>query len=212
MTSRLRIRSRALLARVPLASVPLAAMTLAWITLASATLAPVALASEAAEEHHAAGVPWLTLVFSTINLGIFLWILARFVLPAVRSWVRERHDRVIQDLAAAAAAKADAERLRAEWQARLAHLQETVEELHAQARRDAERERERILAAARAAAEAIRREAERTAAYQVRQAQQQARNELVRQALQMVEQNVRAQWTAVDQDRFVADFLKQVQR
>jgi len=176
------------------------------------TLASVTLASEAAEEHHATGIPWLTLLFNIINLGGFLWILGRFVLPSVRSWVRERRDQVIHDLEAAAAAKADAERLRAEWQARLAHLNETIEELRAQARRDAEQERERILAAARAAAEAIRRDAERTAAYQVRQTQQLLRAELVRQALQMVEQDVRAKWTAADQDRFVGDFLKQVQR
>ena len=110
----------------------------------------------------------------------------------------------------AAIAKAAAERLRAEWEARLADLERTTAELRAQAQQDAERERERILAAAHAAADAIRRDAERSAAYEIRRTQQQLRAELVRQAISLAEDATRAQWTAADQQRFIADFLKQV--
>ena len=172
-------------------------------------LARVALASEDAH-HHEAGIPWSTLAFSTINLLIFLWVLGRYVMPAVRNWVRERRTRVIGDLKAAATAKAEALQLKAEWEARLAHLDQTVEEMRAQARQDAERERERILAAARKTAETIRRDAERAAAYEVRRTQEQVRAELVRQALRSAEAQARSRWTPADQERFIADFLKRV--
>ncbi|HVO27237.1 MAG TPA: ATP synthase F0 subunit B [Candidatus Margulisiibacteriota bacterium] len=171
-----------------------------------------ALASEEAQGHAAHGVPWGTLLLSAINLSIFVWLLGRFVMPAVRSWVSERRDQVINDLKEAAAAKDEAARLKAEWEARLATLERTTTELRAQAQRDAEQERERILAAARAAADAIRKDAERAAAYELRRMQQQLRAELVRQAVHLAEESTRAQWTAADQQRFIADFLKQVRQ
>ncbi len=173
-------------------------------------LATVAMAEEETH-HHAEGTPWASLFFSTVNLLIFLWILARFALPAVRGWVRDRRDKVVSALEAAAAAKAEAEKLRAEWQARLAEIHQTIETLRMEARRDAERERERILAAAYQTAETIRRDAERTAAYELRRTQAQLRAELARQALRLAEESVRAHWSAADQQRFVAEFIKQVE-
>jgi F-type H+-transporting ATPase subunit b len=185
-------------------------MSWLWgVIVASSMLASPALASE--EEHaHAAGGSLAPLVFSTINLAIFVWILARFTMPSVRNWVRDRHRQVVQALAEAAAAKAEAERLRSEWQARLAQIDQTIEEMRTRAREDVERERERILAAARKTAEAIRKDAERTAAYEVRRIQQQLRAELVQQAVRLAADTARTHWSPDDQDRFVADFLKQV--
>ncbi len=177
------------------------------LTLANAAWAEV---EESAHAHEVAG-PGATLVFSAINLLIFLWVLGRFVLPPVRDWVRARRLHVVQALEQAAAAKAEAERLRAEWEQRLAQFDATVAEMQAQARRDSERDRTRILEAARKTAEAIRRDAELAAAYELRRTQEQLRAELVRQALQLAEAAARTQLTAADQDRFVAEFLKQVQ-
>jgi F-type H+-transporting ATPase subunit b len=172
-------------------------------------LARVALAGD--EAHHAeSGIPWGTLALSTINLLIFLWVLARFVLPTVRTWVQERRTRVVNELDEAAKAKAEALQLKAQWEARLARLDQTIEEMQTQARQDAERERERILAAARKTAETIRRDAERAAAYEVRRTQEQLRAELVRQALRSAEEQARSHWTVADQERFITDFLKQV--
>lgn len=182
-------------------------------TLAAAAFAlhaQLALASEQSHGHEPGVIPWSSLLFSAINLAIFVWALARFVMPAVRQWVRDRRDLVVNDLRDAAAAKVEAERLKAEWEARLADLQHSTAELRAQAQRDTERERERILAAARAAADAIRKDAERAAAYELRRTQAQLRAELVRQAVSLAEEATRAQWTAADQQRFIADFLKQV--
>jgi len=182
---------------------------IALFTVLSTLAAAVAMASE--ETPHEGGGPGMMLFFSTINLLIFLYILARFVMPAVRTWVRDRRARVVHALEAAAAAKAEAEKLRAEWDARLAEMARTAETVRAQARRDAERERERILEAARKAAETIRRDAERAAAYEVRRTQAQLRAELVRQAVQVAEETTRQQWSPADQQRAVGEFLKQVQ-
>lgn len=179
-------------------------------------VADLALAAEEAHhqgghEHHAAGIPWVTLGFNVINFLLFGYILARYLLPAMRTWLRERHDRIVRDLEAAANAKAEASRLRDEWQARIAQLGATIEEMRAHARVDAERERDRILAAAHKTAEAIRKDAERTSAYQIRRTEELLRAELAKSALKQAEEQVRSKWTTEDQMRFVADFLSQVQ-
>jgi F-type H+-transporting ATPase subunit b len=169
----------------------------------------IAAASEEAG-HHGGGIPVATLLFSTINLLIFVGILARYVFPSVRTWVRDRRTRVIHTLDEAAKAKAEAERLRAQWELRLRQIDQEIAGLQAQAGRDAERERERILEAARKTADAIRRDAERAAAYEVRRAQEQLRAELVRQAVRLAEEATRAQWSPADQQRSVGEFLKRV--
>ena len=182
------------------------------VLLAALLVASTVLASEEAHQHHDNGIPVATLLFSTINLIIFIAILARYVFPAVRDWVRDRRTRVVSALHDAAKAKAEAERLRAEWEARIAGIEQTIAELHAQARLDAQRERDRILAAALQAAEGIRKDAERAAAYEARRAQEQLRAELVRAARRLAEAATRAQWSATDQQRSVAEFLEQVSR
>jgi len=174
-------------------------------------LASTAGASEEAHHDAAAHASGLSdLLFPTINFAIFMALIWRFAVPAIRSWVRERHDAVVRALAEAAAAKAAAERLRQEWQQRIAELDKTVTELRAQAQRDAERERDRILADAYKTAQSIQRDAERAAANEVRRVRQELRGELVQKALQLAEERTRAHWTAQDQQRSLDEFLKQV--
>jgi len=176
------------------------------------TIPVVALASEEghAAHPHAAGSQFWPLFYASINLLIFLWVLARFALPAVRSFVRNRRKLVVDALEAAAAAKAEAVKLQAEWESRLAQFERSVQEMRQQGRRDAERERERVLAAAHKAAEAIRKDAELAAAYELRRTQELLRAGLVQQALQLAEDAARSRLTTEDQQRFVAEFLKQV--
>lgn len=175
-------------------------------------LARLALAAEEHAEHgaHGGGVAIGPLVFSTINLCIFLAIIARYAMPQVRGFVRQRREQIVQAMEEAAAARAEAQRLQQEWEQRLAQFEQTVEDIKAQARQDAERERARILAAAQATAESIRRDAERAAAYEMRRTQEQLRAELVEQAVRLAAEAARTQLTATDQERFITDFLKQV--
>ncbi len=168
--------------------------------------------TEESAHAHAAPSPLWPVLFSTINLLIFLWVLAHYVLPPVREWVRGRRRQIVEALEQAATAKAEALRLREEWEQRLAQFTQAVAEMQAQARADAARERERILEAARKTADTIRRDAEMAAAYEVRRTQQQLRAELVRQAVRLAEEAARTQLSPDDHRRFISDFLQQVRR
>jgi F-type H+-transporting ATPase subunit b len=163
-------------------------------------------------EEHAHGVPWHKLAFSTINVAIFVYILRRGAWPALRNWAAERRTKVAEALAQADRARREAEALRAEWQRRLDHLGSELESMLAQARQDIALERDQILAAARRAAETIRRDAERTAASELRGAREQLRAEVAAHALAIAERLAPQRLTAADQQRFISEFVEQVEQ
>ncbi len=161
------------------------------------------------QEH--GGVPWATLFFTFVNFALFVWLLARYVWPQVRLWLRERHTAVVQELEAAAEARRHAEQLRAQWEQRLHRVHEEIARLREQVEADLARERERVLEQARKTAEAIRKDAERTVAAEMRRLEEELRAELVRHAVDVAREIVRQQWSSADQHRTVDEFLRQVQ-
>jgi F-type H+-transporting ATPase subunit b len=183
------------------------ARSLAAIVVLSVAPALVAASEEAHAEH---GSPWLTLVFSAVNLTIFILILRRYAWPAVRNWVRDRRREVIKALEEAARAKQEAEQLKAEWESRLSHLPAEIEAMRRQAREEMARERDRVLEAARKTAASIRKDAERAAEQEVRSAQDMLRREVAAQALELAQELARQRMTPETQQRFVTEFLSQV--
>jgi F-type H+-transporting ATPase subunit b len=182
------------------------AVAVAWTVL----LPVAALAQELDEHKH--GVPWSKLLFSLINVAIFLYILRRGAWPTLRNWVAERRARVADALAQAERARLEAEALRAEWQRRLEGLGAELESMLAQARADIATERDQILAAARTMAEAIRHDARRTAESEIRGAQEMLRAEVAKQALAIAERTAAQRFGAADQQRFIAEFVREVER
>ena len=172
---------------------------------------PAAAALAATEGHHEGhqGVPWGKLLFSTINLLIFLFILRRFAWPAIRDWLKQRRDQIVGDLESAARAKRQAEQLQAEWKARLANLATEIAAMRQQAESEIAAEREQILAAAARMADAIRKDAEKVAAQELRGAQGMLRAEVARQALAIASRTAPGRLSADDQRRFVDEFLQQ---
>ena len=186
----------------------------AWSAFVSTIVLPcAALADELPEHHGATGIPWTKLIFSTINLAIFLFIVARMIGKAnLPEWFAARRRRIADALAEAERARHEAEALRAEWQRRLDSLGAELEAMLAQARVDIAAERDQILAAARKSAEAIHRDAQRTAESEIRSAQEALRAEVAAQALAIAERLAPQRLTPADQQRFVTEFVAEVNR
>jgi len=178
-----------------------------------ALLLPLAALAQEIEEHHPhPGIPWAKLAFTAVNFSIFVAIVYRFAAPAVREWIVDRRNTVKAALEQAARVRAEAEALRAEWQQRIDRLGGELEEMLRLARADIEIERDQILAAARRTAEAIQRDAARTAENELRQARERLRAEVADQALAIAERLAPQRLTAADQGRFVDEFVSQVRR
>ncbi|MBI4515156.1 MAG: ATP synthase F0 subunit B [Deltaproteobacteria bacterium] len=160
-----------------------------------------------ADERGHGGIPWATLAFTFVNFLIFAGLIRRYALPVVRDYARARHDRIVAELEAAAKARAEAEQLKAQCEARLASLENEIKQIRAAAAADTAREREQILAAAKKTAEMIGDDARRTAAQEVRQAEVELRQAVARQAVSIATQLVSERLTAADHERFASEFL-----
>lgn len=112
-----------------------------------------------------------TLALQTLNLVVLLWLLSRFLFKPVARIIAERRKTTDALLAAAQAARAEAEREReAAREAREALAHQRAETLQA-TERDAKAQSQHLLEAARHEAEAWREQAERQLAAEQRDAQ-----------------------------------------
>lgn len=168
-------------------------------------------ASEGHGEHHGMAT-WLKLVVMTINAAIFFYLLRSTAWPMMKQWAIERRQGVVTALEKAAIAKREAEDLKRQWSQRLANLDREIEEMRAQAQKQIAVEREQILAASRKLADTIRRDAERAAEQELRNARETLRAEVAAQALRIASRQAPSRIGTADQKRFVDEFIAQVSK
>jgi len=171
----------------------------------------------AAEEGHGAhggheggGSQLLVLAFSAINFVLFVLVLRKYALPAVRDSLRRRRDTIVRTLSEAKRAKEEAESLRREYEEKLAGLAAEQERLRAQALEAAEREKGRALEEARRMAERIQSEARLIAQREVEEARRLLRREVSEQAVRIAAELIRTRLTAADQSDLIRDFVREV--
>jgi len=160
--------------------------------------------------HEGGGSQLAVLAFSAINFVLFVLVLRKYALPAVREGLRRRRDTVVRALSEAKRAKEEAESLRREYEEKLAGLAAEQERLRAQAQEAAEREQQRILQEARRMAERVLAEARLIAQREVEEARRLLRREVSEQAVRMATDLIRTRLTAADQSRLVEDFIREV--
>ena len=130
----------------------------------------------------------------------------------IEEWVAERRNNVVSALEKAEIAKREAEALKREWSDRLANLDREIAEMRDQAHKQIAVERDQILDASRKLAETIRRDAERAAEQEIRNAQERLRAEVSAQALRLASQAAPSRIGPGDHKRFIDDFLAQVSK
>ncbi len=160
-------------------------------------------------EEHAASV--FDLVFPVINFLLFVYLLKRAGGDTIRNYLQERRAQVISALDAAAAAKAEADRLHAELRERLGQVQEEAENLRRDLCASAELQRDRRLKGARDAVARIKKDAQLVAEQEVRAATAALRDETVNAAVAETVALLRRQIRDADQERFLGDFVREVQ-
>jgi F-type H+-transporting ATPase subunit b len=176
--------------------------------MTSLALATAAAAAEGGE-HHAPSVTLLLLNF--VNFAIYAFILYRFAWPAVTRYLHGRRADVVAALEAAREARAQAEAIKAEYDARLRTLQADAERARAEVLAIAEVEAKNLLEQANRAAERIRNDARLVAEQEVTRARHALQEEAATLVAQVAGELVAKQLTTQDQARFVADFLAQAQ-
>ena len=175
--------------------------------------AKTALAAETHAEHGAPGAEqWKLLAFSAINFAIFIALMVRLARSPLRDFLVNRRQRLVDSMEEAARLKAEAERLRKEYEQKAATLDRAREDLIAEVKRIAEADRKRSLVAAEEAAERMRQDAERTARSDLERARQELRAEAAKLAEELAREEVRRRLTEQDRKRLLEEFLARVDK
>ena len=152
----------------------------------------------------------LTLIFSAINFLLFVLVLRRYALPAVRESLKKRRATIEQALNEGKRAKDEAEALRQEYEQKLMGLSAEQERLRQQALEDAEREKTKILEEAHKMAERVRMETQQIVQREVDEARRLLRQEVAVLAVHLATELVRSRLTPSDQSKLVQDLVQEV--
>lgn len=150
-------------------------------------------------------------VFVLVNFAILLWLVIKVGRPLARKTAVERHDLIKTALDEAARLRTQAADKLAEYESRLKAADAEVRQMVEGMRADAQREQERILAAAETQAAQLKRDAEQRIAAEIELARAQLTREVTAAAAAATEKLLREQLTAGDQQQLVSRFITDVQ-
>lgn len=187
-------------------------LALVAIALILALGVDAAFASGAAhgEEHGPTGAQWFILLCTIINFSIFAFAMVRFTKAPLADYLKQRREEVVEAMSAAARAKAEADQLKAEFEAKAAALDQTRAEMIEEIKGIAAKDRERIMSEAAETAERMQKDAELRAENEVAAARRELRAEAARLATELAEKQVRAQLDAGGRKALLDDFLEGV--
>lgn len=183
----------------------------------SALLAAPAFAAEAAEHgggEHAKqtflGLPYE--VFWTLNLVVFLGLLAKFAGPALIKFLEGKQQDLSHALAEADRQRAEAAGMEGRLQAQIAELRREVDELGTRAEREGQREREEILAEAQRESARIETAARAEIAQGLQQAKAQLTAHAAKLATELAEERLSTGLTREDRKRLFRDNLARLEK
>ena len=159
-------------------------------------------------EHHAPSIT--DVIFPALNFLIYAFIIVKFALPAVRSFLKSRRDEVVATIAQASANKAAAQSLVDEYKTKLAGLDRQVRSLQATLRDEGERDKAKLLDEANAMAAKIKADASILADQEVKMARQQIREDMAIQAEATARALLQRNLSADDQNRLADEFIQSI--
>ncbi len=149
-------------------------------------------------------------LYRCLNFAVVIGILAYFVVKPIKKALAERRENITKTLKEAKAAQADAEAKYQEVANRLKTANEDIEQVYSAIREEGELERQKIIANAKAMAEKIQSEAEKSAIREVENARLQLRAEAAGLALKLAEQIIKKNISPEDHDRLLNEYIKNV--
>ncbi|OGQ88018.1 MAG: hypothetical protein A2512_10405 [Deltaproteobacteria bacterium RIFOXYD12_FULL_56_24] len=153
---------------------------------------------------------WLDLLWRTTNFVALAFILVFFLKKPFADGLSARREGIKDQLEALESRKAEAELMYQEAAAKLARLDEEVEGIIAEAVKQGEAEKEKIIADAERNAGDIQRQAEMAVAHELALAKTRLKAEIAEQAVLLAEELVKKNIQPADQSRLVELSLEKV--
>ena len=156
--------------------------------------------------------PRVGFAYILLNFVLLMLVLNKLLFKGLVQTNREKSDAIKHELEAATRARAEAEAILAEYEAKVKNLTSEVEQIRSDAEDSAKRDREQILATAKIDAakmlDAAKAQAERDAARRKHELEA----EIVDQALVKAEAAIRKNFSNMDQQRLLTSYVAEVSK
>jgi len=150
------------------------------------------------------------IIFSAINLILFVTILVVVLRKPLANFLRERSKDIATDIEESSRLLEEAEKRHEEMKSRIDRLDAEVADLKEQLRQEGEAQGERIIERSKQLIERVREDAKFQAEQQVKMARKALQAEAGRLAVEAAEVMLRKSVNDQDHDRLVGRFLKEV--
>jgi F-type H+-transporting ATPase subunit b len=165
--------------------------------------------------HHSGGPTygqWVLLGFTVANFLIFVGMFRYFTKAPLRDFLVSRRKEIVEAMAAAAKAEAEADRIKKEYEAKAAGLEKARADLISEIRGIAENDREHAIQAATEASARLRQDVERTANSDLERARLELRAEAARLASEIATKEIESKMDPATRQRLLNEFLERVDR
>jgi F-type H+-transporting ATPase subunit b len=162
---------------------------------------------------HGAGhgeLNWFDFSLRILNFGIMAAILFKLLKKPLAGFIATRRENIQSSLAELELQKQEAEQKRAEYQAKLAALDQETRKILDEYIQEGEIEKGKIIAAAQKQADYIRQQAHLAVQQEVKSAREGLQREIVELSVAAAEEVLRKNIKAKDQERLVQDFMAKV--
>jgi F-type H+-transporting ATPase subunit b len=147
-----------------------------------------------------------------LNAAVLYFILFRFLKKPVSEGLRKRKSSILKGMEEASRMRKDAEARLAEYEKKLANIDEEIERVRREMREDGEAERARILAEARVRRERMERDARLLVEQEFAAVREQLSKELISASFRSAAAALQTRVTADDQQRLADEYLNGLQK
>jgi F-type H+-transporting ATPase subunit b len=166
--------------------------------------------SNLAASYHAIMGNKLGTAWSLPNFLILLTILFHFAKTPTNDYMKNRREELDNAINAAEKAKIEAEALQKEYEEKISSLDQEIDDLKAEWKKDGELEKQRLIEAAEKMAEKIQTDADFTAKQEVLMAKYKLREEAAKLAVEVAEKVIRGAISDDDRDKLLDEYLNKV--
>ncbi|HET7540054.1 MAG TPA: ATP synthase F0 subunit B, partial [Polyangiaceae bacterium] len=142
-----------------------------------------------------------------LNSAVLYWLLVRFAKKPIAAALKTRKANILRGMEEAGQMKKDAEARLADYEQKLATLDQEIERVRHDMREAGQSERKRILAEAKEKRARMERDARTLISQELKFARESLLAEMSRAALRSAEHTLRSKITAADQVRLAEDYL-----
>lgn len=150
------------------------------------------------------------LFYRVLNFAVLMFILIYFLKKPTANFFNNRRESILAQLEELESKRIEVEQAYRDSESKMASLEDKAQEIVAEAVRQGEAERERILADAQRAAENMKRQAEMAVQHELATATARLRAEISEEATRAAEELVRQNLQAADEERMITGSLDRV--